>query len=83
MAEQIGKIKIAIDTVADTFESMGLSRREGIRSVVRIVDWEKIVGAGPDPHARVQRISAAQWTPETHFPKHWERCPGMGFPDPL
>ena len=23
---------------------------------------------GPDPQARMDRISAAQWTPETHFP---------------
>ena len=81
VAEQIDKIKVAVESVADAFESMGLSRRAGIRSVVRIVDWEKMVMGGPDPQARMDRISAAQWTPETHFPKHWERCPGMGFPD--
>ena len=83
VAEQIDKIKDAVESVADTFASMGLSRRAGIRSVVRIVDWEKMVMGGPDPQARMHRIPAAQWTPETHFPKHWERCPGMGFPDPL
>ena len=79
----IDKIKVAVESVADAFESMGLSRRDGIRSVVRIVDWEKIVTAEPDPHARLQRICASQWTPETRFPKHWERCPRLGFPDPM
>ena len=83
VAEQIDKIKVVVESVADTFASMGLSRRAGIRSVVRMVDWEKMGMGGPDPQARMDRISAAQWTPETHFPKHWERCPGMGFPDPL
>ena len=85
VAEQIDKIKVAVESVADAFEieSMGLLRRAGIRSVVRIVDWEKIVMGGPDPHARMDRVSAAQWTPETHFPKHWERCPRLGFPNPM
>ena len=85
VVEQIDKIKVAVETVADAFESMGLSRRAGIRSVLRIVDWEKIVMGGPDPHARMHRVSASQWTPEIEFPKHWERCTatGMGFPNPM
>ena len=54
VTEQIEKIKVAVESVADTFHSVGLSRREGIRSVVRIVDWEKMVMGGPDPQARMR-----------------------------
>ena len=82
VAEQIDKIKVAVESVADTFASMGLSRRAGIRSVVRIVDWEKMVMGGPDPQARMDRISAAQWTPETHLPfsQALGALPGHGVP---
>ena len=69
VAEQIDKIKVAVWSLLPTrFASMGLSRRAGIRSVVRIVDWEKIVMGGPRSACshgpRICRRAVVQWTPE-------------------
>ena len=83
VAEQIDKIKVAVESVADTI------RVNGPVAACRDSVCGAHCGLGEDSYGwpPIRMLAWTAYLPprsgpvdarETHFPKHWERCPGMG-----